>query len=186
MDYKGLQVFWPCLLPDELLSLTVLLTLQAVLGELTLGSSNVPRTVLPRDLHACHSLRLICPQHHPHSFSKHDPLSGHLALSFLCSHPSVLRSSSGSGPHFMRASSHVTFSMKEGRKVGAGKWKGAKNDIEKVHYRKIFPLPQLATDSALIFFSGQNRKGNKDNYTIHQVYEIKADQRLRNWTILSM
>lgn len=105
MDYKGLQVFWPCLLPDELLSLTVLLTLQAVLGELTLGSSNVPRTVLPRDLHACHSLRLICPQHHPHSFSKYDPLSGHLALSFLCSHPSVLRSSSGSGPPTAWASS---------------------------------------------------------------------------------
>lgn len=125
MDYKGLQVFWPCLLPDELLSLTVLLTLQAVLGELTLGSSNVPRTVLPRDLHACHSLRLICPQHHPHNFSKYDPLSGHLALSFLCSHPSVLRSSSGSGPHFMRASSHVTFSMEGREKSWSREMKGS-------------------------------------------------------------
>lgn len=87
--------------------------------------------------------------------------------------------------------------MKEGRKVwrreggrkefAARKWEGSTTDIEKVDYKKTFPLLWLATKSTPILVANKGQeKINKDNYTFHQVYEIKTNLVFSSRTLFSI
>lgn len=157
-------------------------TLQAVLEEPALGCLCQRLSCLRVFTHAAHCAFRVALPHPTPKFSKHVPPSGHL---YLLSSACILLLADLSLTSCRPA--HISLCpWKEGRKVGATKWKRAKNDIEKGHYKKAFPWLWLATNSVPNFSVANTERKIKTVTQFTKYMRWKTDQCLRSWTSLSL